>query len=165
MWKLEKLDDGTYNLVNRNENACITTNAAYNTALKASTTKLQSGGWQIVPTYTDKTFVLTSGSVQINQTNSGLGYLIYNWGSGTNLTDSGCRYNITEVERTSATENPSWVDNIKVWVKNRKVFFSENGQEPVMFGTDGKIISLNRTLEPGVYFLRFGNVSKKIIVI
>lgn len=165
MWKLEKLDDGTYNLVNRNENACITTNAAYNTALKASTTKLQSGGWQIVPTYTDKTFVLTSGNVQINQTNSGLGYLIYNWGSGTNLTDSGCRYNITEVERTSATENPSWIDNIKVWVKNRKVFFSENGQEPVMFGTDGKIISLNRTLEPGVYFLRFGNVSKKIIVI
>lgn len=164
MWKLEKLDDGTYNIVNRYENSCILNDAAYNTALKASTTKLESGGWQIIPTYTDKTFIITSGSVQMNQTNSGLGYNIYNWGGGTNLTDTGCRYYITEVERTTATENPTFIDNIKVWVKNRKVFFSGNEQEPVMYNTNGRIVSLNQTLEPGMYFLRFGNVTKKIIV-
>ena len=39
--------------------------------------------------------IITSGSAQLNQTNSGLQYDIYNWGNGNNISDTGCQYAFT----------------------------------------------------------------------
>ena len=39
--------------------------------------------------------------MQINQTNSGLGYKIYNWGGGFDLNDTGCKYIIRQEKITT----------------------------------------------------------------
>jgi hypothetical protein len=37
----------------------------------------------------------------MNQTNSGLGYKIYNWGDGTNTTDTGCQFSLAPAVATA----------------------------------------------------------------
>lgn len=55
-------------------------------------------GWTLKPSNELGYFIITSGTVQFNQTNnSGQGYHIFNWGGGTNTSDTGCKYQITHV--------------------------------------------------------------------
>ena len=97
-WKFVVRNDGKYNIVNKNDGTYISPASSNNTALCTQVTG-PSAGWELKEAATQGLFIIVSGSVQFNQTNSGLGYKVYNWGSGTNTTDTGCQYLITEVER------------------------------------------------------------------
>ena len=97
-WKFVVRNDGKYNIVNKNDGTYISPASSNNTALCTQATE-PSAGWELKEAATQGLFIIVSGSVQFNQTNSGLGYKVYNWGSGTNTTDTGCQYLITEVER------------------------------------------------------------------
>jgi hypothetical protein len=96
-WKFIKRNDGKYNIINKNDGTYISPASSNNTALRTQTGE-PNAGWELKEAATQGLFIIVSGSVQFNQTNSGLGYKVYNWGDGTNTTDTGCQYLITEVE-------------------------------------------------------------------
>ena len=96
-WKFTKRNDGKYNIVNKNDGTYISPASSNNTALRTQANEPASG-WELKEAATQGLFIVVSGNVQFNQTNSSLGYKVYNWGSGTNTTDTGCQYLITEVE-------------------------------------------------------------------
>ena len=96
-WKFVARNDGKYNIINKNNGTYISPASSNNTALRTQTNE-PNAGWELKEAATQGLFIIVSGDVQFNQTNSGLGYKVYNWGSGTNTTDTGCQYLITEVE-------------------------------------------------------------------
>ena len=90
LWKLVELSDGTYSLVSKasgTENIFISTATPKLTAIAGAQT---SGGWKFTPIYKNNYFIISAGTSQFNQGNSGTAYAINNWGNGTNTTDEGC---------------------------------------------------------------------------
>ena len=97
IWKFVARQDGTFDIVNGKDKTYISPASSNNTALKC--VKAQpSAGWTIKPADAAGYVIIVSGSAQFNQTNGGQQFKLYNWGSGTNITDTGCKYVVTEVE-------------------------------------------------------------------
>lgn len=100
-WKFVSRGDGTFDIVNAQDGSFIQPNSTSNSALKTQAAS-PSAGWTIAKADETGYVIITSGSCQFNQTNisssalSG-GYRIYNWGGGTNTTDTGCKYRIEEI--------------------------------------------------------------------
>ncbi len=110
-WKFRANPDGSLAIINRKDTlSCIHPGSAYNTALKAQLFSPAIAGWNLTPAFTNSYFAISSGDVQLNQTQSGLNYLIYNWGGGNNTTDTGCQYQIQLV----AIEGGDAVDSLSV---------------------------------------------------
>ena len=97
IWKFEARADGSYNIINHADGTYISPASNENTALKC-VKKVPTRGWTIKPAATVGMVIITCGNVQFNQTNSGQNYQLYNWGSGTNTTDTGCQFQINEVD-------------------------------------------------------------------
>jgi len=100
-WKFISRNNGTFDIVNAIDGSYISPNSTNNSVLKTQAT-VPSAGWTISKADEAGYVIITSGSCQMNQTNSSSsvlsgGYKIYNWGSGTNTTDTGCKYRIEEV--------------------------------------------------------------------
>ena len=96
-WKFEDRGDNTFNIVNRKDQSYVSPMATYNTALTTTATEPEAG-WEFKDAATTGYYIIVSGDVQFNQTNAGLGWKVYNWGSGTNTSDTGCQYAFTLVE-------------------------------------------------------------------
>ena len=96
-WKFVARADGKYDIVNKSNNTYISPASANNTALRTQSSS-PTNGWVLKNAATTGLYIIVSGDVQFNQTNSGQGYKVYNWGSGTNTTDSGCQYLIAEAD-------------------------------------------------------------------
>ena len=97
IWQFVIRTDGTYNIINSADGTYISPASSNNTALNCVTAE-PSAGWTLKPAKTKGLVIVTCGNVQFNQTNSGLGYKLYNWGDGTNIDDSGCQYAFVEAE-------------------------------------------------------------------
>lgn len=78
LWKLSELNDGTFAIVSKSGNSNISNKANYDKPLNTSSTMLTSGGWEFTPTGDANFFIITSGNVQMNQTNPEKDYQIYN---------------------------------------------------------------------------------------
>ena len=103
IWQFVQRTDGSYDIVNYGDNTYISPASGNNTAL--NTVKEQpNAGWTLKPADAVGYVIITSGSVQFNQTNAGLQYKVYNWGDGTNTTDTGCKYIVAEVEMKEDNE-------------------------------------------------------------
>ena len=100
-WKFVTRADGKLDIVNYADGTYISPASNNNTALRTQAAS-PANGWEIKAAATDGLCIIVSGSVQFNQTQSGLGYKIYNWGDGSNTTDTGCQYLIEETEVTEA---------------------------------------------------------------
>ena len=96
-WKFTVRGDGKYNIINKSNDTYISPASSNNTALRTQKAE-PAAGWELKEAATKGLFIIVSGNVQFNQTNSGLGYKLYNWGDGTNTTDTGCQYLIEEAE-------------------------------------------------------------------
>ena len=97
VWTFVQREDGSFDIVNYGDNTYISPASSDNTAL--TTVKSQpNAGWTLKPADAAGYVIITSGTVQFNQTNGGQQFKLYNWGSGTNITDTGCKYVVTEVE-------------------------------------------------------------------
>ncbi len=97
-WKFTLRNDGKYNIINKSNGTFVSPASNNNTALRTQSNE-PDAGWELKEAATQGLFIIVSGSAQFNQTNNNsLGYKVYNWGSGTNTTDTGCQYLITEVE-------------------------------------------------------------------
>lgn len=104
VWKFITRTDGTFDIVNLADGTYISPASNNNTALNAVATQ-PSSGWTIKPANEKGYVIITSGSAQFNQTNnSTLGYKVYNWGSGTNTSDTGCKYIVTDVTDSNLPE-------------------------------------------------------------
>ena len=71
--------------------------------------------------------------MQFNQTNAGLGYKLYNWGNGTNITDTGCKYRILldHQDGTSvgiATPLRPTASPLRYDLSGRRITTPQNGQ-------------------------------------
>ena len=90
-WRFEPRVDGSFDIVNRDDKSYISPSSANNTQLYTSSS-IPSTGWTVKPADAPGYAIITNGNVEINQTNAGLSYKIYNWGDGTNITDTGVKY-------------------------------------------------------------------------
>lgn len=161
-WKFVDRGDGSFDIVNRADSCYISPVAEYNTALKTTKTR-PSSGWKFKATADEGQYAITSGSVQINQTpNQDLGFKVYNWGNGNNLTDDGCRYAFiyigaitTSITETTTTERPS------ISVVNGKIEISGNPDDVIIRALDGHVVT--STLIPGIYFITVGNTTYKYL--
>ncbi len=103
-WKFVSRNDGTFDIINAADKSYLLPNNTNNSVLKTQATA-PSAGWTIAKADETGYVIITSGSCQLNQTNmsssalSG-GYKIYNWGGGTNTSDTGCKYVITEIDES-----------------------------------------------------------------
>ena len=152
-------------MVNRQSESSVSPAGAYNAALKAVAGIPATGGWAFIPTYTGITFAVSSGAVQLNQTNSGLGYAVYNWGGGSNLTDSGCRYQITEAERTTTAVEKQTVSTNPFRIVDRQLLLMDEVADVKLFSADGRLHSHSVALMPGLYLLLLNGVRYKVLVI
>lgn len=106
MWKLETRTDGSLNIINRADGTYLSPASAYNTAIKAVAAE-PAAGWTFSYSNKPGTFIISSGTVQLNQTGSAQSFALYNWSagqSGTDRNDTGCRFAITEAGEP--TEEP-----------------------------------------------------------
>ncbi len=91
-WKFLQRADGSFDIVNKQDASFVANDAANNSALRTSATAPASG-WEFKPAATEGCFIIVSGAAQFNQTNMGAqNYPVYNWGGGTNTSDTGCQY-------------------------------------------------------------------------
>lgn len=113
MWKFVSRTDGSYDIINRASNRYISPSAAYNTAMSTTADK-PSQGWTLTAANTNGMYIISSGTVELNQTQAGLGWKIYNWSTGQNgqdKSDQGCQMKFTEFTGTPAAVvlSPSFV--------------------------------------------------------
>lgn len=95
-WHFVLRDDGSYHIQNLNDETYLSPSSSYNTAIYTVADEPDEG-WTLTFVSTPY-FIITSGTVQLNQTNSSLSYQLYNWGSATNTTDTGCLFVIESVD-------------------------------------------------------------------
>ena len=108
MWKFVKRADGSYDIVNRADGTYINPVANYNTAVTTVAAR-PAKGWTLSYGSTPGTFIISCGTVQLNQTVTGLGSLIYNWSTnqtGTDRTDAGCQFSITDAPELEEAPKP-----------------------------------------------------------
>ena len=86
MWKFVKRTDGSYDIVNREYGTYIKPVANYNTQLQTTATQPEKG-WTLSYANTPGLYIVSSGTVQFNQTQSAQNYAIYNWSNGQTGTD------------------------------------------------------------------------------
>ncbi len=115
-WKFVERTDGTFDIVNGLNGSYIAPNSTNNSALMTQTSQ-PSAGWTVGKAATAGYVSITSGTCQFNQTNKSSsvlsgGYRVFNWGDGTNTTDTGCQYLIEEVDVNLDEEEES--DGTKV---------------------------------------------------
>lgn len=106
MWKFVARTDNTWDIVNRAEGTYINPASAYNNAIKTTATK-PAKGWTLSYSNAIGTFIISSDDVELNQTQSGQGYKIYNWSAGKNgqdRADAGCQFTI--VDAPAVEEEP-----------------------------------------------------------
>ena len=101
-WTFVERTDGTLDIVNAVNGSYIAPNGTNNSALKTQTSQ-PSSGWTMGKAATAGYVTIVSGTCQFNQTNQSSsalsgGYRVFNWGNGTNTTDTGCQYLIEEVD-------------------------------------------------------------------
>ncbi len=104
VWKFAARQDGSYDIINVSDNSFISPTAANNTQIM-TTSAQPAKGWDI-KTAGDGYVIITSGSVQFNQTQGGQSFKLYNWGDGTNTTDGGCRYKVIPTDMPEAVTIP-----------------------------------------------------------
>ena len=100
MWKFVARQDGKVDIINRNDNSYLAPTAAYNAQITTSATQ-PANGWTLSYANTPGLFIISSGTVQLNQTTDAHNFKVYNWSdgqSGTDRGDAGGQYMITLVE-------------------------------------------------------------------
>lgn len=164
-WKFQKRADGSFNIVNRADGAFVSPVADYNTALKMVKDE-PADGWTFGNAATANYYTITSGTTEMNQTRAVLNYKVYNWGEGTNTTDTGCQFFFYQVAHEhhpasgiDAAQANAASHDIRV-VDRRLVT-----QWPYrLYSTTGQSLPVGRQLKPGIYMVKTCNGSQKIMV-
>lgn len=115
-WYFQKRTDGKYNIVNYKHNGMINAdNVSSGSALNVTAAE-PAKGWEVKKSATAGWSVIVGDGIQFNQQNNG-SFKVLNWGGGTNTTDTGCMYDIVEVQDAliqpgSTQEAPVIIGNV-----------------------------------------------------
>lgn len=136
MWKFVSRTDGSYDIINRASNRYISPVANYNAAMSTTADK-PSKGWKLTAANTSGYYIISSGNVELNQTQAGLGWKIYNWSTkqdGQDKADQGCQMKFTEFTGTLAEVvlSPSFV----------------SGYQTTGRGSEAMLLKVSFTAEP-----------------
>lgn len=143
-WLFESRGDGSYNIKCKSDGSYVSPTSNTNTQL-TTVAAAPAQGWKVVAMDAVGFTGIVSGTVQWNQTNAGLSYKVYNWGSGTNKTDGGCKYMFQYAEPNSAA-----VDEIEV-----------GPTRVVIYDMMGRTISDWNQARPGLYIVNGKKVIKR----
>ena len=94
MWKFVERQNGVVDIINRHDGSYLAPTAAGSNPLTTSATQ-PTNGWTLSYSDAPGLFIISSGNVQLHQTNSAE---VWNWGGGSNRGDAGCQYMIEAVE-------------------------------------------------------------------
>ena len=102
MWKFVERGDGSYDIINRSDNSYLDPTISYNNQMKTTASR-PSSGWTLSPAATEGMWIIYDGTTQLNQGNnlvsgSSTRYIVYNWGNGSNTSDTGCQFTIMEAQ-------------------------------------------------------------------
>ncbi|MBQ7664153.1 MAG: family 20 glycosylhydrolase [Bacteroidaceae bacterium] len=122
-WKFVLRPDGTLDIINMADNGYISPTAAHNSQVMTATT-LPAAGWTLKPADEFGYFIITSNTTELNQTTNEYSYKVFNWGSGTNTSDVGCKYQIVAVESIATL-----IDAIVNGQDTRPTYFSIDGRK------------------------------------
>ncbi len=150
-WKFVSRTDGTYDIVNYADGTFISPNSANDTALKTQSSS-PNKGWTLSAADEVGYFIITSGSVQFNQTNNAsLGWKVYNWGSGTNKSDTGCKYSIqiADVEGGGETPEPPVVSEAFPKVGKYYYFYNKRQDGNVYFYDNNGAVGFAQAKDAG----------------
>lgn len=95
-WQFTLRDEGTYDIICAGDGTYVSPDSPYNSAL-VTVADRPSHGWRVSAADATGYLIITNGAAQWNQTNASYRYKIFNWGSGTNVSDSGCKFRFTPV--------------------------------------------------------------------
>lgn len=101
IWQFVERADGAYDIINLADGTYISPASSNNTALNA-VADCPEEGWSLKSAGAGRV-IITSGTVQFNQTTNAQSYKLYNWGYGSkvsgefNFTDTGCLYELVDV--------------------------------------------------------------------
>ncbi len=105
-WKFVKRSDGTFDIINRNDETYLNPTASYGSTISTIDSSPEYG-WDISYSNTPGLFIISSGNTQLNQTLSHTNWRIYNWSTnsdGKDRDDAGCQYKIELVTETPDIE-------------------------------------------------------------
>ena len=112
-WRFVLRSDNTFDIVNAADGTYVSPASSNNTELFTQVAQ-PAKGWTLTPADEVGYLIITSelNNCQFNQTNKSSSvlsgsYKIFNWGSGTNTTDTGCKYVIEEVDASEVAATPS----------------------------------------------------------
>lgn len=163
-WKFVARPDGKINIVNRVDKTFVSPDSDHNTAL-ITVRNEPSDGWEFKPAATDGCFIIVSGTSQFNQTNNAqLGFNVFNYGGGDNVTDSGCQYDFTLVETqdtSTGIDRAEQSSDVGIQVVNGRVSSSVPFQ---LFTADGRELDAGTRLKTGVYVVNTTVGSVKVVV-
>ena len=95
MWKFVQRDDKSFDIINRADQTYVSPNAEYNKMIKTTATRPDKG-WTLSYADVSGVFIISSGNVQLNQTNKDG---VCNWsasGNGQDRNDKGCQFAIVD---------------------------------------------------------------------
>ena len=107
MWKFVVRQDGKLDIINRHDKSHLAPTAAYNKQITTTATQ-PSAGWELSYANAPGLFIISSGTVQLNQTTVS-GTPVYNWSNGQtgkDRSDSGCQYLIELAGEPDEMPNP-----------------------------------------------------------
>lgn len=117
MWKFVERNDGSWDIVNRDDKTYINPASAYDTAIKTTATQ-PANGWKLSYANATGTFIISSGNVQLNQTGkNNSNYKIYNWSTnntGTDRNDAGCQFAIVDAPEVVVPEAPFLIGEVAI---------------------------------------------------
>lgn len=163
LWKVEKNRNGKHVLANKATGNYIDPEANSNTAL-VTTQNIPNRGWTFTP-IGNQWFIITDGTTQLNQTNAGLGYKIYNWGNGTNTTDTGCQFLIRLKKSTSTNVQSTRISTFHIWTSNGYLRANVSLDQLSVRTMTSQQINVYHQLPKGIVLVRTpDNTVRKLIV-
>lgn len=100
VWRFEERADGTMNIINMETEQYVSPTVVAGGKQLELTDEEPAAGWTFGAAKTSGYYIITSGSVQFNQSETSNNWKIINWGDGTNTTDIGCQFRFTDVTDT-----------------------------------------------------------------
>lgn len=161
-WKFAKRQDGTFNIVNRADGTFVSPVAETDVALRTVADEPEDG-WQFNEASTKGYYTITSGTTEMNQTRAKLGYKVYNWGGGDNITDTGCQFFFYQVahEHHPVTGISTTTEDADIRVVNRRIVCSWPYR---LYSCDGQALPVGKELAAGMYLVKTALGTKKVVV-
>ena len=167
-WSFASRYDGTFDVKNRADGSYLNPNSANNTQLRTSA-DVPDEGWTIKAADAVGYTIITSGTVELNQTNSGLSYKIYNWGDGTNISDTGCKYKFVVADKSAVVGIDNVTDETAaVFAGQGYIDIIGTSAEAEVYSPVGTLLAKGNgriSLSSGPAIVKLGDRSMKVMVL